>query len=278
MYIYSKGQLPYCFFYTPGAQDPNILSQMPKHECVTFFDLEDGVPLYDKEKARASIYSIFEENSNYFRGVRINPLYDPECMKDILLLNSLKVSPDIVILAMTSHGEEGRLLNQLLIDKSIRLFASVESPRSILEIDGIGRNFHGLAFGSGDYAAFLAAEITWENMLHARFKIVTTALNYEIPAMDSVSFILDDLQGLERECIALRSMGYYGKGAPHPMHINIINHHFGNSAEVVEESENILKKSKENGGKIFRLGDKMIGPPTVRKAEAVLLRSSGKRQ
>lgn len=272
MRLNSKGLLPKCFFYTPASQRKHNLSLLPNHSCVTFYDLEDGVPKCEKLQAREALCSVFAKESKFFRGVRINPLYDPESMEDILLLNSLSTSPDIVILAMTNHGEEGRLLKELLIDKSIKLFASVETPRSLLEIDGIGKNFHGLAFGSGDFAAFLGSEITWENMLHARFLIVTAALAHKIPAIDSVSFKLNDLKTLEEECISLRNLGYYGKGAPHPTHIDIINKIFGSSPDAIKEAEAILQKSKENGGRIFRMGDKMIGPPTVRKAAEVLSR------
>ncbi|WP_157384079.1 HpcH/HpaI aldolase/citrate lyase family protein [Burkholderia glumae] len=265
--------MPKCFYYTPASQRPERLTNLPSDEYVSVFDLEDAVPICEKQDARAALGKVFSQESNYYRAVRINSVDSIHVFDDIKFLSSLSFRPDIIILSMVQDADEIRIVKNWLPDTRCHFYSTIETPASLLKIDGIARESDGLVFGSGDLSAFFASEITWENMLHARFLMVTAACAYGIPAIDSVCFLLEDLPSLEDECRRVRELGFYGKAAPHPSHIALINRTFDLSADKLADLEELIAASDQHSGRIFRRGSDMIGPPHVRRAKQIKKRA-----
>ncbi|KWO61998.1 hypothetical protein WM28_25045 [Burkholderia ubonensis] len=265
--------LPKCFFYTPSSQRVEYLASMPAADRAVVFDLEDAVPPAEKDFARTSLETVFSTHSAYVRAVRINQLSSLQSASDLACIRRLKFKPDILIVGMVEHAEEARIIREWLKPSKISLFATIETPRSLMNMDGICQEFDGIIFGSGDLAANYACGITWENMLYARMEMVTAAAAHDIPALDTVCFSLNDPTVLEDECRRVRELGFYGKAAPHPSHIPVINRYFVPTDDAIARARKTIELSTEHAGRIFRMDGEMIGPPHVRGARELLRRA-----
>lgn len=266
-------KLPHCFYYTPSSQRAETLAQLPSPEYLSVYDLEDAVPKSEKDLGRANLVKVFSEPSKYPRAIRVNPLYTEDGLRDLLLIKSfLDKGPQIIILPMVKDAAEGKIVKQMFAQEGVKVYATIETPDSLFKMQDIGREFDGLIFGSGDLAAFLTSEISWENMLYARFTMAAAAAMFNIPAIDTVSFKITDLDLLIEECCRVRNLGFYGKAAPHPSHIKIINEVFQIDSSKELRAQTIISESIKNGGRIFRFENEMIGPPTVKLAEKLIER------
>jgi citrate lyase subunit beta/citryl-CoA lyase len=97
-----------------------------------------------------------------------------------------------------------------------------------------------------------------------------------VAAYDSPHFAIDDLEGLRRRCQAARNLGYDGKTAIHPSHVEIVNDVFAPTAEQIAEAERVIEAMAEaqaEGRGVIRLDGKMIDQVHLAAARKVLERA-----
>lgn len=271
MSSFAPRSLLYCSALYPQQYCKSELSD------VMVLDLEDGVPIGQKDQARQNLERFFAEPPLAIMAVRINPLRNNEGLQDLLLLQRLAHRPDHVVMTMLECASEVDVVRANLAREggmSPLVFVTVETPSCLRDIHEVAHRADGLIFGSADYAASLGVNIGgWGNMLHARSGIVAAAAAAGIPAFDTAYFRLDDEPGLSRESLAARELGFSGKTAIHPLQVAVINQAFTPSPEELEKACAIIEASRSSDDKITRLNALMIGPPFVKQAMKVMQRA-----
>lgn len=255
-------------------------------------DLEDGVALNNKAAARTTIATALRE-VDFGRSeklVRINPASSEFYMDDIEA--TIQAHPDGYVVPKVEHGRQMQEISSRLLAAehkhgwaagSIALMAIIETAMGIVnlrEIVSSDQRLCALIFGAEDLAGSIGAIRTpdgWE-VFYARSKVVLHAKAFGMQAIDTpfVSIADADNDRLIAETEQALYMGYDGKLAIHPKHIEPIQHVFTPTNEQIEEAKRLVAahdKHQSEGTGAFALDGKMVDMPIVRAAERVLARA-----
>ena len=91
--------------------------------------------------------------------------------------------------------------------------------------------------------------------------------------MNPPHFAIEDIEGLRRRCQAARNLGYDGKTAIHPSHIEAINEIFAPTAEQIAEARRVIEAmeaAQAEGLGAIRLDGRMIDQVHLSAAKKVL--------
>jgi citrate lyase beta subunit len=253
-------------------------------------DLEDGVALNRKEEARRTVAEALQtlDFGSIERLVRVNPPDSEAFAADLRV--TLAARPDGYVIPKVETAEQVQVLSHHLAKTeylhdwpsgSIRLLAMIETARGVMnlkEIAQASQRLEALIFGAEDLAGDIGARRTragWE-VFYARSAVVTAAAAYGLQALDMIFADLNDLEGLEEECVFARQLGYDGKTAIHPRQIEVINRTFAPSAAEIEQARRIVEANEAHqasGVGAFDLDGRMVDMPIVRAAEQVLAKA-----
>lgn len=266
-------RLPRSILYTPAFNLERLMGARESGADVCLIDLEDSVPPAKKDQAREHCLQLLKGPiSSSQVAVRINELRSPHGLLDLGAFISQGLAPDIVMLTMVRDACELEIVHSLLssLEREVQLYVTVETMEAIDNLDDIASQCSGLVFGSADFAAELGVDIGWENMLYARQRIANAAARYDIAAIDTACYHLDDPELLLQESQAVKALGFHGKAIVHPRQLATVMDVFTPSAAELERAREILRRSKQSNGEIFTLDGDMIGPPFIKKARKLL--------
>ena len=265
------------------------------------FDLEDAVPVAEKETARvfardgvpilkASDIDVFVRVNSMSTGFTAQDLkYVVTKNLDGIMLPKSESKEDIIELDKLITAEEKA---KKIKAKSIRIMPLLESPKGVLnaqEIAGASKRVCGLAFGAGDFLrelgeGFAIARLTpdeyFPTILYARSQISLTARVNNIPAIDTPFFgLLTDTEGLIREATRVKLMGFKGKLLIHPRHVEPVNTVFSPSGDDVDFARQMIgayRQAEASGLGAASFGGRMIdfamvsmGEDLIKRAEAI---------
>lgn len=287
--------------YIPANSWKMITKAMSEPEDAVILDLEDALPIGEKETgrifARDSAPMLKDAGVDVF--VRVNSLGTGLTEEDISYVTVKEL--DGIMLAKTETKEEVARLDQLLGEEeqrkglepnSIDIITLVESPRGIQNIFDIisgSSRIVGLAFGAGDFLremgvgfaiTRLSAEEYYPLILYARSRIAQAAKIAGVEAIDTPFFgLLIDTAGLSKESEGAKMLGFTGKQLIHPRHIEPANRIFAPSEEDVNYAKSVVaayEEAKAKGAGSTSFGGKMIdfavhrmGMDMISRAEAV---------
>jgi citrate lyase subunit beta/citryl-CoA lyase len=252
------------------------------------FDLEDAVPLPDKETARImirdSIVPIKAAGSYVF--VRINALTTGLTAEDLefvvidgldgLLIPKAESKSDVLEVAkMLEENENARGLEV----GSVRLIPLTETAKGIVnayEIASASERVVALAFGAGDYYRDLGrstASISPEQteFLYARSRMVVSSRAAGVQALDTVFFgLLTDMAGFTKEALMALQLGFNGKFLIHPTQIEATNKIFSPSPDEVDYARKVVaafEEAQSRGLGAVSFDGKMIDIMSYRQAK-----------
>lgn len=236
-------------------------------------DLEDSVPAERKSEARqAAVAEVAKGFAGKLVAIRLNGLDSSELPDDLAAaarsLADCFVLPKIES-AATLDPVVARLPNPVL--------AMIEGPVGIYNAREIAAHgaVAGLIAGVNDICADMGIRPgpRREGLELALQGIVLAAAAAGKPAFDGVSNLLDDISGLEAECLQGRCYGFAGKTLIHPNQIATANTAFGPSEEELAEAEALIAAA--TGGAQRHKG-KMIETMHVEEARRTVERSRHK--
>ncbi|CAK7015650.1 MAG: Citrate lyase subunit beta [Desulfovibrio sp.] len=255
------------------------------------YDVEDSVNVFEKDSARQMIFHALTRLPRLCEvGVRINHISTPWGADDLAML--LPAKPDYIRLPKGETGDEIRELDAVITKAekengfesgSIKIMVSIESPRGLrnaYEIASASPRMIGIAIGGEDFSTSIKADKTKGNditagreLFVARSLIVFAAREAGVQAIDSVFSDLNDEEGLVRETLLVKELGFDGKSCVNPRQINAIHSVFTPKEKDIAYAYRVLDvyeeaKSKNSG--VIALDGKMIDLPMVTRALRVL--------
>ncbi|UFS71980.1 CoA ester lyase [Geomonas sp. RF6] len=273
--------------YVPGNM-PSMLQNIPVFECDgVIVDLEDAVPLAEKDAARQLVRRFLENYTERNKEilVRINPLDTRWGYEDLKTV--LPALPDGIRLPKADTPEIVERLDTLLTEFEEELelpigrfgvLPSIESALGVINATAISRSssrIFALAFGAEDYTASMEIERTkgGEELFNARTQILWAAKAAGIQAIDTIFADVSDMEGLRAETELAKRLGYTGKSLVNPRQIEVVHDVFAPKEEEVAYALEVIeaiKRARLLGTGVISLKGKMIDAPVVKRAARVL--------
>jgi citrate lyase beta subunit len=249
-------------------------------------DLEDGVAPNQKLEARATVVRSLNEidfgDKEIF--VRINALVTEWGLEDAravvavgapgLVIPKCESVEDVTTVAPIMQSK----YHQPIGGQTRKLLCMIETPRGVFAGRDIAESNElvaGLMFGAADLSRDLGSVLSEDEteVLFARSHVLLAARAAGVAAYDSPHFAIEDMEGLRRRCQAARNLGYDGKTAIHPSHIETINEVFAPTAEQIAEARRVIEAmeaAQAEGLGAIRLDGKMIDQVHLSAARKVL--------
>jgi citrate lyase subunit beta/citryl-CoA lyase len=163
---------------------------------------------------------------------------------------------------------------------SIALLATVESAAGLLNAPSIAAStprVMGLMFGAEDFALDLGLSTNREGeareMIYARSAVAVAAASAHVQVVDGVWPDIRDFEGVRRDAVQARRLGFSGKSTFHPGQIDIINEVFSPSPAELEYAMRVVEAFEEAqaaGQAAIAFGGQLIDLPIVERARRVI--------
>jgi citrate lyase beta subunit len=271
--------------FVPGSR-PELFEKAMKSAADSLsFDLEDSVDERRKEEARsetARFLRSLPERRDKTIIVRVNGLRTPHFEADvdaivgpgldILNLPKPESAQDILVCAEAMERAERRTGAA-----PIGILANIESPKALrlaAEIAAASPKVVGLQIGWADLLEPLNIDRGNRAAIESMQLTVRLAAGEAgIWAYDGAYPDIGDPDGFRREAEEARRLGYIGKSAIHPSQVPIANAVFQPTDAELAHALEILKAAKDaerRGVGAFKVDNRMIDAPFIRRAEAVV--------
>jgi len=257
-------------------------------------DLEDSVPILEKEKGRFFVKESLEFVKSRVAEevyVRVNATTTgllPEDLEvtvheglDGIMLPKCESAEDVL--------ESEKLIEKIEKDRglehgSIGILPTVETAAGVenaFEIATASKRVFAIGFGAGDYMIdmggnpyVLALSKDCAEILYPRSRVSIAARAAKILALDTVFFgLLTDIEGLIRDSQRARNLGFKGKFLIHPSQIEPVNKVFSPSVAEVEYAKGVkqaFEEAEQRGLGAATFQGRMIDVATYRMAKGIL--------
>ncbi|MGC9963803.1 MAG: CoA ester lyase [Syntrophobacteraceae bacterium] len=266
---------------------------------VIMLDLEDSVPVNEKEEARDLTVAVFRERDwkGKVRSYRINAMDTPFAYRDIIdIVEKAGEYIDTIVVPKVEDPAEIKAIDYLLnqiemrmgFKRPIGLEPSIETASGMLkagEIAFSSPRVETLVFGVADYSASLTMlskgvsghgekeDFYPGHRFHFPLsRMVMAAKAAGLTAIDAPYGDYRDSEGLRRSCLMSAALGYDGKWVIHPDQIAIVNEVYAPSREDFDRSARILEaydQAQAAGLGSLALDGKMVDAASIRIARAI---------
>lgn len=245
--------------FVPANNWRMMLRALKEYTDAIVLDMEDAVPVEDKETARwfVSEYLKILPDERPIIMVRINSWTTELTSKDLHFV--INKGLDCIVLPKTSSAKDIERLDHEIskfeqkrgLNKgSIKILPLLETALGIenaKEIATASERIIGLSFGIGDFLRDMGLDYKdlsneQYEVLYPRSKIAVIARSLDLIAIDAPFLgMIIDREGLMKESLLAKKLGFKGKFAIHPSHIPIINEIFTPSIEEINEAKEIVE-------------------------------------
>lgn len=241
-------------------------------------DLEDAVPLAQKDTARATLLNFLGERGSLGTlagiSIRINPIQTPAGLRDILALVKLEHLPPVLLLPKIRHQREVQMLREILSEKhaKLSLAAILESPEGIANAVTIGAepSVDYLMFGSADWSTECGCSMRWDSLLTPRSQIVQAAAQTGTTAIDGAWLALDDIDGLIDETCRTAELGFGGRVLLHPKQVVPAHQAYQPEEAAVQHAQRIVAACADSVEGVIVVDGRMVDAPILNAAQRIL--------
>lgn len=275
--------------FVPAHNKKLLDSSVRRDADVLLLDIEDSVPIYDKQMARDNIKEFVKRNDLNGKLIfpRVNDRESGELLQDLYQLTINGVNG--FMYPKATQGEDiyfvGKLLETIEYEKHIpvgtfKLIPLIETAGSIVNIKDIctaSPRVCAVTFGCEDYVTDLRGkhDLDGNSIFFARNEIVNAARATGVIPIDTVHIRVHDLEDLEKNLKIAKNLGFEGMLILNPKELPLCHQYFSPSKEEVAWASEMVKLSEEavSEGKGVAVKDgKFIGPPMVKMAKNILLK------
>lgn len=273
--------------FVPAHNQKLLDSSIKKDADVLLLDIEDSVPLCDKQVARDNIkqFVMREDLNGKLIFPRVNDRESGELLKDLFQLTIEGVTG--FMYPKATKGEDvyflGKLLETIEYEKHIpvgtfKIIPLIETAGAIVNIMDICTACHrviAVAFGCEDYVTDTHGkhDLEGQSIFYARNAIVNAARAAGIAPIDTVHIRVHDLQDLEKNLMLSKYLGFEGMLVLNPKELPLVHKYYSPSEEDVTWALEMMKLATEaiHEGKGVAVKDgKFIGPPMVKMAMNII--------
>ncbi len=244
-------------------------------------DLEDAVPLPDKDQARADLVNYLSNHQGIvsdhpiMTAIRINAISTHAGIKDLTALIDADIMPQALFLPKVQNAHEIELYYSLLSTNqpcTTPFIAAIETAYGMEFAHEIAAHPQvvAIAFGGGDLAADLGVTLNFSSTIAYRSRIVQAARYAGKAAWDVPYLDFKDESGLRKETQEIKDLGFTTKIAIHPAQLQPIVDILSPSQAEIDEAKAIVDTYKKAGGSACEYRGKMLDIPVVKKCEAML--------
>jgi len=275
--------------YMPASNERALMKSASLACDAIIFDFEDAVGPEEKETARERLRAFLSGpgRPKCEIVIRINALTSEWGTEDLLTARACK--PDAILIPKVDGPQSiidvELALSEMDAPESIRLWAMMETPRSILNAGAIADHarepssrLECLVVGPNDLAKETRIIVGKDrsNLVPLLLQVVLAARAGNLTALDGVSNNFRDLEIFARECAAGRELGFDGKTLIHPAQIEDANRIFGPSEDEIAEAEAIVAEfarpeNKSRG--VVAMGGKMVERLHLESAQDLLAKA-----
>lgn len=272
--------------FVPGYMTKFLDKAIEFKSDALILDLEDSVPLKDKQKARENI-SNYLKDKKYSQQIfiRVNPIDSGMLFDDLDAV--LHHATDGIMFTKVIDEKDiiyfDKLLSQLENDKGFphgkfKICPLIETGSAMIksyDIATASDRVNALVLGGEDYLTDLDGlhKEHGISLLVPRSLVVMAARTAKIDAIDTPFLDIKNTEGFEKEVKLARELGFSGTLIIHPTQIEIANRNFTPSDEEIDEAKKIIEAielSKQRGLGVALLDGKLIGPPMEKRAQNII--------
>lgn len=287
--------------FIPGSNE-KLLAKGPGSDAdALIYDLEDAVSPDQKDVARTMVRDALlgnhategdaslqnhaaegDAHRSHIRIVRINSIETEYWKED--LREVLKGAPDMIMLPKASQPEDiATLLDELSkieenSNEAVGIIPLIETALGLenaYRIASCSPRIKGMLLGAEDLTADLHCKRTKEGreIFYARSRMVACGRAAGVEIFDTPFTDTRDEEGIKSDAELAKSLGFTGKAAITPRHLETINAAFSPTAEDIEYARAVLaaiEEAEREGRGVIALNGKMIDAPVVERARQVL--------
>ncbi len=272
--------------FAPGNQSRKVKKVFAAGADGAILDLEDAVPLAEKEGARSAVVEALKEPRKCLGLVRVNA-EDTEFSEgdlkavvgpwlDGIILPKVESAAQLQSVDKRLQGlEQGQKMEPGGIDL-LPIIETAKGLNDISEIAGCGSRARRLSFGAVDLAKDLGLRLSedeWELTPHrSAIVLASRAAGLEAP-VDTVWLQYRDQQGLRKSAARARDLGFQGKFCIHPDQVAPVNEVFTPSGEDVAKAEKIVaafEEAEAAGSASIQVDGFFVDYPVVHQARKTL--------
>jgi len=265
--------------YVPGNKEDWMRKAPQYGSDALIFDLEDSVPVPDKEEARVLVRKMLEElgGEKPTLTVRVNRLETGLTCDDLeaitcpqlygVLLPKVESSADVVeVDNLLSYFERkaGMEVGSVFVDPGLETAQSIRQSYEIATASPRIAHMGGSGGKGGDTSRSIGFQWTPEGLetLYLKSKVLIDVRSAGVPyPMSGGWFDIHDLEGLRSLAVQLRQLGYTGMHLIHPSHVPVVNEVFSPTSEDVRHWQGLVKAMEEmraTGGAAITFGGDMV--------------------
>ena len=275
--------------FAPGNRPDRAEKAIGLGADAVIIDLEDAVPIAEKESTRALVREVLDKHPGKRMYVRINALTTPYAKEDLEAVASKNLVG--IMLPKVESPEEVFEIDRLLTGLEKRNGLEV----GVLEVISICETAKGLeeiypillakteynriavvAFGAADYTLDLGISLTREGkeLEYPRVRIPIACRAAGImPPLDTPWMVdLKDIDGLIADAKKAKAYGFQGKIVIHPNQIEPCHRVFTPTEEEIAFAKKVIEAFEEaerEGKAAIQLEGKFIDYPVVEKSRRI---------
>lgn len=251
------------------------------------FDLEDAVSPAEKDSARILVRNTMKYLD--FRGcetiVRINSIDTDYWKKDLDLVMTQK--PNLIMLPKTNTAADVQEADSYMAEveqrlglakNTVQLMPLIETALGVENAFAIATasdRVTAMFLGAEDLTADLRCKRTkgGREIEYARGRMVMAARAAGVDVYDTPFTDVNDDEGILADAQYAKALGFTGKAAISPRHVEVINAVFSPSQADIDyayEVMDAIRMAKEQGKGAIALRGKMIDAPIVTRARQTI--------
>jgi citrate lyase subunit beta/citryl-CoA lyase len=276
--------------FVPGNRPDRIDKAFNTEADVIIIDLEDAVPLSEKEICRFKVREKVAQYADRMILIRVNALASPFIKGDLdeTIIEGVKG----IILPKVEKADDIQDINMLLLEVekkhsiaegSIRVFPLIESAAAVQQVYDIvstktkPNRTYTLMFGAADYTLDMSIAMTMEGteLLYARSRISIACRAAGIAPPIDTPFMIDlkNTEALISDARRAKELGFQGKLVIHPKQIAPCNTLFSPTPEEIAKAKKVItafEEAEASGSAAIQLEGKFIDYAVVKRSKDIL--------
>ena len=273
--------------FLPGNNPNMLINGNCLGSDAVIFDLEDAVSPAEKDAARILVRNTmrYMDFQGCERIVRINSIDTPYWQEDLKTI--LPCKPDLILLPKTGSAADvaaadaymTQLEQQMGMEAdTVGLMPLIETAMGVenaFSIASGAKRVKALFLGAEDLTADLQCKRTkgGQEILYARTRLVVAARAAGVDVYDTPFTDVNDDEGIVTDAELAKSLGFTGKAAISPRHVEVINGVFSPTEKEVDYAYEVMEAielAKAQGKGAIALHGKMIDAPIVARAQRTI--------